>query len=405
MIGAAVGPTRRPRSPAPADPIRAAAGGHPRGRLHRLLGRSVGGPDPRRARRRGDPHRGPAPTRRDPDEHAAPARPTTEWWEWSPLFCGANTNKRGIAVDLSTPAGHEIAMRLLATCDVMIENFSPRVVEQLGLGPDDVLAVNPRLTVVRMPAFGVSGPWRDRVGFAQTIEQASGLAFLTGLRGRVAGDAERDVRSDRRRARCDRGPASALRRARRDRTRPGRRGADDRRCAQHGRRAGRRVHGVRAPAARVPATPRRSPSRPCVRCAGDDEWVAITMPDERARQAIADATGATELRSSWRPGAPCANGGRRSRRSANGSASRSRACTWAHEVVEFEQLVARGLLRRAHPSGHRHPSVHLLPRAVLGRASPLEPARRRRRWAPTTTRCSASSGTTRRRSIACATTA
>ena len=65
-------------------------------------------------------------------------------------------------------------MRLLATCDVMIENFSPRVVEQLGLGPDDVLAVNPRLVVVRMPAFGVGGPWRDRVGFAQTIEQATG---------------------------------------------------------------------------------------------------------------------------------------------------------------------------------------------------------------------------------------
>ena len=40
-----------------------------------------------------------------------------QWWEWSPLFAGANTNKRAIAVDLSTAAGHEIAMRLLATCD------------------------------------------------------------------------------------------------------------------------------------------------------------------------------------------------------------------------------------------------------------------------------------------------
>ena len=105
------------------------------------------------------------------------------WWEWSPLFCGANTNKRGLCVDLATPAGHRIALDLVATCDVMLENFSPRVVEQLGLGPDEVLAANPRIVVTRMPAFGVSGPWRDRVGFAQTIEQAAGMAFLTGYAG------------------------------------------------------------------------------------------------------------------------------------------------------------------------------------------------------------------------------
>jgi crotonobetainyl-CoA:carnitine CoA-transferase CaiB-like acyl-CoA transferase len=112
-------------------------------------------------------------------------RPMSEpqWWEWSPLFCGANTNKRGLCIDLSAPEGHRAALRLLGTCDVMFENFSPRVVEQLGLGPDAVLGANPRIVIVRMPAFGLEGPWRDRVGFAQTIEQSCGLAFLTGYEG------------------------------------------------------------------------------------------------------------------------------------------------------------------------------------------------------------------------------
>ena len=65
----------------------------------------------------------------------------------------------------------------------MVENFSPRVIDQLGLGPGAAREVNPNIVVVRMPAFGLSGPWRDRVGFAQTIEQAVGLAFLTGYEG------------------------------------------------------------------------------------------------------------------------------------------------------------------------------------------------------------------------------
>jgi crotonobetainyl-CoA:carnitine CoA-transferase CaiB-like acyl-CoA transferase len=65
--------------------------------------------------------------------------------------------------------------------DVVIENFSPRVMEQFGLGADALLELNPKLVVVRMPAFGLTGPWRDRVGFAPTMEQIAGLAWVTGL--------------------------------------------------------------------------------------------------------------------------------------------------------------------------------------------------------------------------------
>ena len=65
--------------------------------------------------------------------------------------------------------------------DVVIENFSPRVMDQFGLGADALLELNPELVVVRMPAFGLTGPWRDRVGFAPTMEQIAGLAWVTGL--------------------------------------------------------------------------------------------------------------------------------------------------------------------------------------------------------------------------------
>ena len=64
---------------------------------------------------------------------------------------------------------------------MVIENFSPRVMEQFGLGADTLHELNPRVVVVRMPAFGLTGPWRDRVGFAPTMEQIAGLAWVTGL--------------------------------------------------------------------------------------------------------------------------------------------------------------------------------------------------------------------------------
>ncbi len=109
-------------------------------------------------------------------------RPPTwdQWWEWGPVFLCSNNNKRAISAELSTDAGRAIALDLIASSDLVMENFSPRVMENFRLDWDAVRAANPRAVMVRMPAFGLDGPWRDRVGFAQTMEQATGMAWMTG---------------------------------------------------------------------------------------------------------------------------------------------------------------------------------------------------------------------------------
>lgn len=107
--------------------------------------------------------------------------PAEQWWEWGALYHGMNLNKRGITLDLTRPAGIALVKRLCAWSDATVENFSPRVMDGLGLGWEELSRVNPGLIVVRMPAFGLDGPWRDRVGFAQTMEQVSGMAWLTGF--------------------------------------------------------------------------------------------------------------------------------------------------------------------------------------------------------------------------------
>lgn len=107
--------------------------------------------------------------------------PSDRWWEWGALYQTVNLGKRGITLDLSRPAGVELVRRLLANADAALENFSPRVMDNLGLAYDQLAAANSQLIMVRMPAFGLDGPWRNRVGFAQTMEQVSGMAWLTGF--------------------------------------------------------------------------------------------------------------------------------------------------------------------------------------------------------------------------------
>ena len=102
------------------------------------------------------------------------------WWEYVPGFIGVNTNKRDLTLDMSSERGRALACQLVAHCDVLIDNFTPRVLEHWGLSYEALKEIKEDLIVVRAPAFGIDGPWRDRVGYAQTLEQVSGMAWLTG---------------------------------------------------------------------------------------------------------------------------------------------------------------------------------------------------------------------------------
>jgi crotonobetainyl-CoA:carnitine CoA-transferase CaiB-like acyl-CoA transferase len=103
-----------------------------------------------------------------------------QWWEKSPIFAALNTNKKGLTLDLQRPRGRELLRRLIATCDVVVENFTPRVLDQIGLDFAAVQAIRPDVVMLRMPGFGLDGPWRDNPAFAYAIESASGLSWLTG---------------------------------------------------------------------------------------------------------------------------------------------------------------------------------------------------------------------------------
>ncbi len=108
--------------------------------------------------------------------------PVTEdhWWEKQPIFAALNTNKKDITVDLATERGRELLNRLIATADVIAENYTPRVLDQLGLDYAAVRRIKPDIVMLRMPGFGLDGPWRDSPAFAYVIEAAAGISWLTG---------------------------------------------------------------------------------------------------------------------------------------------------------------------------------------------------------------------------------
>jgi crotonobetainyl-CoA:carnitine CoA-transferase CaiB-like acyl-CoA transferase len=107
------------------------------------------------------------------------------WWERSPIFSALNTNKKGLTLDFQTDEGRDLLRRLIATCDVVVENFTPRVIDQIGLDFESVRELRDDVIMLRMPGFGLDGPWRENPAFAYIIEDASGLSWLTGYPDRT----------------------------------------------------------------------------------------------------------------------------------------------------------------------------------------------------------------------------
>ncbi|MQA05743.1 MAG: CoA transferase [Streptosporangiales bacterium] len=93
-------------------------------------------------------------------------------------------NKRSITCDLKHPTMRELLLRLVDEADVFVENFRPGTLERLGFGPDDLLARNPRLIMVRVSGWGQTGSMSQQPGFGTLIEAMSGLAAMNGFADR-----------------------------------------------------------------------------------------------------------------------------------------------------------------------------------------------------------------------------
>ena len=104
---------------------------------------------------------------------------TSVWWQVQ------SRNKRSLALDLRTPEGQGLVRQLALEADVLIENFRPGAMEGWNLTPEDLLAANPRLIVLRISGYGQTGPYRNRPGFGVVAEAMGGLRHLTAEPGRV----------------------------------------------------------------------------------------------------------------------------------------------------------------------------------------------------------------------------
>jgi crotonobetainyl-CoA:carnitine CoA-transferase CaiB-like acyl-CoA transferase len=115
------------------------------------------------------------PRKPDAARNHGPAKDGVNLW-WKTL----GRNKRTVTLNLGEPDGAGLLSALARDADVLIENFRPGTLERWGLGPEKLHAVNPKLVIARVTAFGQFGPYAARPGFGTLAEAMSGFAALTG---------------------------------------------------------------------------------------------------------------------------------------------------------------------------------------------------------------------------------
>jgi succinyl-CoA--D-citramalate CoA-transferase len=99
----------------------------------------------------------------------------TLWW---PIIA---RNKKSVTLNLREEQGQELARRLVASADVVVENFRPGTLERWGLGYEDLSEINPGLVMVRVSGYGQTGPYRDQAGFGSIGEAMGGIRHVTGF--------------------------------------------------------------------------------------------------------------------------------------------------------------------------------------------------------------------------------
>ncbi len=112
---------------------------------------------------------------------AAAGAATEKQWERSPVWNSVNTGKLDITLDLTRPKGVEIFKKLVKISDIVAENYTPRVMRNFGLDYPILKEINPRIVMVSLPSHGMTGPYKDFVGYAYSIEQTAGSSQLHGF--------------------------------------------------------------------------------------------------------------------------------------------------------------------------------------------------------------------------------
>jgi crotonobetainyl-CoA:carnitine CoA-transferase CaiB-like acyl-CoA transferase len=110
------------------------------------------------------------------------------------FFAAFNRNKKSLAIDVRDPAGRAAVLRLVATADIVTENFRPGAMDRLHLGYDDLVRVKPDLIHVSHKGF-LAGPYQDRTALDEVVQMMAGLAYMTGPPGRPlrAGSSVNDI--------------------------------------------------------------------------------------------------------------------------------------------------------------------------------------------------------------------
>ena len=98
------------------------------------------------------------------------------------FFAAFNRNKRGIAIDVKSDKGREVAQKLIEGADVVIENYAPGTMERLGIGYDEMSKCNPGLIFCSLKGF-LSGPYENRLALDEVVQFMGGLAYMTGPKG------------------------------------------------------------------------------------------------------------------------------------------------------------------------------------------------------------------------------
>ncbi len=118
------------------------------------------------------------------DRKAGPfpdGQPSQEWWnEGGNLAYFGTRNKQSICLEVATPQGKEVFLKLAQNCDIVTDNFRPGTMERFGFDHESLAKLNPRIITLSSTAYGYTGPWRRAGSRARTVDASCGMSYLTG---------------------------------------------------------------------------------------------------------------------------------------------------------------------------------------------------------------------------------